>query len=34
MKRDATIRLTEEDKQAAKAATLGVDGVVQRDGTL
>lgn len=34
MKRDATIRLTEKDKLAAKAATLGTHGVIQRDGSL
>lgn len=34
MKRDSAIRLTDKDKQAAKAATLGSHGVVQRDGTL
>jgi hypothetical protein len=34
MKRDATLRLTAKDKEAAKAATLGTHGVVQRDGTL
>jgi hypothetical protein len=35
MHREATLRLSAKDKQAAKRATLGVDsGVVQRDGTL
>lgn len=34
MKRDAKIRLTEKDKQAAKAATLGTHGTIQADGTL
>jgi hypothetical protein len=34
MKRDAKIRLTEADKRAAKAATLGTYGTIQRDGTL
>lgn len=34
MKRNAKIRLTQKDKQAAKAATLGSHGMTQRDGTL
>lgn len=34
MDRNATIKLTAKDKQAAKAATLGVYGTTQRDGTL
>jgi hypothetical protein len=34
MKRDATLRLTAKDKQAAKRATLGIHGTVQADGTL
>jgi hypothetical protein len=34
MDRNATIRLTAKDKQAAKRATLGTHGTVQRDGTL
>jgi hypothetical protein len=34
MRRDASIRLTAEDKIAAKHATLGTHGVVQQDGSL
>lgn len=34
MRRDATIRLTAKDKEAAKRATLGVHGTIQHDGTL
>jgi hypothetical protein len=34
MNRNASIKLTAADKQAAKAATLGVHGMTQRDGTL
>lgn len=32
MDRDATIRLTKRDKRAAKQATLGTHGMVQKDG--
>lgn len=34
MDRNATLRLTAKDKQAAKQATLGIHGTVQADGTL
>lgn len=34
MDRNATIRLTEKDKQSARQATLGVHGSIQADGTL
>jgi hypothetical protein len=34
MNRNATIKLTEADKAAAKGATLGTHGVVQANGTL
>lgn len=34
MDRNATLKLTAKDKQAAKAATLGTFGILQRDGTL
>jgi hypothetical protein len=34
MNRNATIRLTAKDKAAARAATLGTHGTIQRDGTL
>jgi hypothetical protein len=33
MDRNATLKLTKKDKQAAKKATLGVSGMVQADGT-
>lgn len=32
MDRYATMKLTKKDKAAAKAATLGTDGMIQKDG--
>lgn len=34
MNRNATIKLTAADKEAAKRATLGTHGTIQADGTL
>lgn len=33
MDRNACVKLTKRDKQAAKAATLGTHGIIQKDGT-